>query len=90
MPAFHPGKTQGFIGQHGKEPVIILGGSNRRKVRGDLHHEMRFIGAVRRGQIFQAVHNTPGLGFNPAVMQSGDVDFEIAGDGPPPAVLLRP
>ena len=51
---------------------------------------MRFVGAVRRGQIFQAVHNAPGFGFNPAVMQSGDVGFEIAGDGPPPAVLLLP
>ena len=30
---FYAGKAQGLIGQHGKEPVIVLGGSQCVKVR---------------------------------------------------------
>ena len=51
---------------------------------------MCLVGAVGRGQIFQLIHDAPGLGFNPAVMQSRNVGFEVAGDGPPLAVLLLP
>ena len=43
---------------------------------------MCLVGAVGRGQIFQLIHDAPGLGFNPAVMQSRNVGFEVAGDGP--------
>ena len=36
---------------------------------------MCLVGAVGRGQIFQLIHDAPGLGFNPAVMQSRNVGF---------------
>ena len=36
---------------------------------------MCLVGAVGRGQIFQLIHDAPGLGFNPAVMQSRNAGF---------------
>ena len=36
---------------------------------------MCLVGAVGRGQIFQLIHDAPGLGFNSAVMQSRNVGF---------------
>ena len=36
---------------------------------------MCLVGAVGRGQIFQLIHDAPGFGFNPAVMQSRNVGF---------------
>ena len=49
---------------------------------------MCLVGAVGRGQIFQLIHDAPGLGFNPAVMQSRNVGFEVAGDVLPPRKMM--
>ena len=49
---------------------------------------MCLVGAVGRGQIFQLIHDAPGLGFNPAVIQSRNVGFEVAGDGLPPRKMM--
>ena len=90
MPVFHAGKAQGFIGQHGKQPVSVLAGRDLDEVRGQLHHEMRLVGAVGGGQIFQPGHDPLRLGQNHAVMQRRDVGFEVAGRKLRPAFLFLP
>ena len=49
---------------------------------------MRLVGAVGCRQIFQLIYDALCLGFNPAVMQSGDVGLEISRPCLLPAVLL--
>lgn len=88
MPVFHAGKAQGFIGQHGKQPVGVFAGRNLHEVRGQLHHEMRLVGAVGAGQVFQPGHDPLRLGQNHAVMQRRDVGLEVAGRKLRPAFLF--
>lgn len=90
VPVLDAGKNQRFIGQHGKEAVGVLAGRDLRKVGGQLYHEMRLVGAVRGGQLFQSRNNTLGLVPDQAVMQRRDMGFEVARLKLFPAFLFLP
>lgn len=60
-------EAEKYVG-YGKQPVGVLAGCNLHEVWGQLHHEMRLVGAVGGGQIFQSGHDPLRLGQNHAVM----------------------